>query len=511
MNTDPSNINDDYGFGLTTSIVNFTSGGAIAQYRQLRQVIFPGGKTSPPNDGWIPIIPTERWIDPSSPTANAIIICSIIGHVTAALAFVAFIYQKATSQPGSMPIAYGTFLIGGSELVFVSMKYWPDRESYTSCVNLRYLLPVGYAASYGAIFAKLFHLSRCLQNKYERARGVSDLSVLMTVVVLAGINIIITLIYQYAAVPFSNLNTISRYEYFYSCQTNDPNLGNYLTYALYVVGGFLSLACVFYSHKLKKEPNMKILDIMCKIAVLSGGTMIAIPFLSPETMLPRILRAFVSWILSMGTIIVAFIPNIVALVKGKKEGEGDSDFDLGSVIKSGINRDDWSVLESGPLEVLNMGQVHYQSRGILGWSEPKLSDMIVHRRKSQLTITFSEINSFIVNAYNVSNLISEDLLDMTRNTSQSGTGAATRGDAEAADKKQSASGDEDSEMDERIIVITTKSFSVKVIASSTGQAAEIRAQVFGVKEGEDKGASAMGSVTGAAGQTSGVRKSTVDN
>ena len=56
----------------------------------------------------------------------------------------------------------------------------------------------------------------------------------------------------------------------------------------------------------------------------------------------------------MGTIIVAFIPNIVALVKGKKDGEGDSDFDLGSVIKSGINRDDWSVLESGPLEVLNM-------------------------------------------------------------------------------------------------------------------------------------------------------------
>ncbi|KAJ3067403.1 hypothetical protein HDU98_009371 [Podochytrium sp. JEL0797] len=490
MQQDPSLLDDTYGFGLTTSIVNFTSGGAVATYTVLRSFAFPGGGSTPPNDGWIPIIPTERWIDPSSPVARAIIICSIIGHVIAGIALVAFIFQKATAQSGSMPLAYGFFVIAGSEIVFLSMIFWPGRETFASCVNLRYLLPVGYAVSYGAIFAKLFHLSRCLQNKYERARGVSDLTVLMTVIALAVLNVLIAVIYQFAALPSSNLVAISRYEFYYVCQTPDMSLGNYVTYAFYVVGGLLSLACVFYSHKLKKEPNIKMLDILCKIAVLSGGTMIAIPFLSPETMLPRILRAFVSWILSLATVIVAFIPTVVSLVKGKKEGEaaGD-DFDMGSVIKSGINRDDWSVLESGPLEVLNMGQVHYQSRGILGWSDPKLSDMIVHRRKSQLTITFSEIDSFIVNAYNVSNLISEDLLDLTRNTSQSANGAPH--DAEATDKKPAGEGEEDSELDERIIVVTTKSFSVKIIASSPSQAVEIRAQVFGVKEGEEKGTSGV--------------------
>ncbi|KAI9329971.1 hypothetical protein BDR26DRAFT_715995 [Obelidium mucronatum] len=280
MNTDPGLITDDYGFGLTTSFVNFTTGGAVATYKSLRQVVFPGGGNQPPNDGWIPIVPTERWIDPNSATAKAIMICSIVGHVVASVAFIAFVYQKATNQPGSMPLAYGLLLIGGSELVFVSMKYWPDRESYDSCVNLRYLLPVGYAVSYGAIFAKLFHLSRCLQNKYERARGVSNLSVVLTVAFLASLNILIAVIYQFAGVPSAPKIIISRYEFYHTCQTNDANLGNYLTYALYAVGGFLSLACVFYSHKLKKEPNMKILDIMCKIAVLSGGTMIAIPFLS---------------------------------------------------------------------------------------------------------------------------------------------------------------------------------------------------------------------------------------
>ncbi|KAI8619562.1 periplasmic binding protein-like I [Chytriomyces sp. MP71] len=512
MKMDPNLIDDGYGFGITTSIVNFTSQTAYATYQAMRPFVFPGGGDLPPNDGWIPIVPTERVIAKNSPTANAIMICSYIGHATAAIALISFLYQKFTNLQGAMPWAYGIFLIIGSEVVFISMTFWPGSESATSCIAHRYLLPCGYAISYGAVFAKLFHLSRCLQNKYERARGVSFMAVFLTVLALASLNIIFALIYQFAGQPQGVLIKISRYEFFYTCETSDPNLGNYLTYAFYVVGGVLSLGCVFYSHKLKKEPHMKVLDIMCKIAVLSGGTMIAIPFLSPQTMLPRILRAFVSWILSMGTITVAFIPQIMAVIKGKKDGEDGSDFDLGSVIKSGINRDDWSVLESGPLEVLNMGQVHYQSRGILGWSEPKLSDMIVHRRKSQLTITFSEINSFVVNAYNVSNLISEDLLDMTRNTSQGGAGGnapGTRGDAEGGKKQDHSGMDDDSEMDERIIVITTKSFSVKVIASSSGQAAEIRAQVFGVKEGEvDKGASALGSVTGAA---SNVRKSTADH
>ncbi|KAJ3228705.1 hypothetical protein HDU81_005982 [Chytriomyces hyalinus] len=508
MQTDPMEITDDYGLGISSSVVNFTTSSASATYKPERAFVFPGGGSVPPNDGWIPIVPVERVIDKDSATAHAIMVCSYIGHAATAVAFFIWVYQKATGMAGAMSIAFALFLFGGCEMVFVSMAWWPGTETWESCIIHRYLLPCGYAISYGAIFAKLFHLSRCLQNKYERARGVSNLSVVMTVVSVTALNVFIGLIYQFAASPDAVRINLSRYEYYYTCQTvPDVNLGNYLTYAFYVTGGALSLGCVFYSHKLKKEPNMKVLDIMCKIAVLSGGTMIAIPFLSPETMLPRILRAFVSWILSLGTLFVTYIPQLIALIKGKKDGE-DSDFDLGSVIKSGINRDDWSVLESGPLEVLNMGQVHYQSRGVLGWSEPKLSDMIVHRRKSQLTITFSEINSFVVNAYNVSNLISEDLLDMTRNTSQSGNGGNGTRDPESAGKKQDqSSADEDSDLDERIIVITTKSFSVKVIASSSGQAVEIRAQVFGVKEGEggDKGVSALGSVTGA---TSGIRRST---
>ncbi|KAJ3142049.1 hypothetical protein HK100_003244 [Physocladia obscura] len=487
MKVDPSFIDDSFGIGISTATVNFTSQTAVAYYTPHRPFIFFGGSSTPPNDGWIKIVPQERVIASNGSIATAILVCSYIGHATSIIAMITHVYQKLTKQPGSLPRAFGVFLISGSELVFVSMNYWPGRESVESCT------------AQSAIFARLFHLSRCLQNKFERARGVSDLSVFLTVFVLSGVNIVIALIYQFSGGSNVAEVTVSRYENYYTCQTDNINTGTYTTYTLYVVGAFLSLGCVYYSHKLKKEPNMKVLDILCKIAVLSGGTMIAIPFLSPETMLPRILRAFVSWILSMGTIIVAFAPNISVLVKGKKAGD-DDDFDFGSVIKSGINRDDWSVLESGPLEVLNMGQVHYQTRGILGWSEPKLADLIVHRRKSQLTITFSEINSFIVNAYNVSNLINDDFFDMTRNTSQSGANnAVTRnanGDMEVPDKDSNTH-----DMEDRIIVITTKSFSVKVITSSTAQAVEIRAQVFGTKDGgggENKdngvGSAALGTV-----------------
>ncbi len=115
---------------------------------------------------------------------------------------------------------------------------------------------------------------------------------------------------------------------------------------------------------------------------------------------------------------------------------------------------------------------------MFGWTEPQKADMIVHKRKSQVTVTFSEIDSYVVNAYNISNIISDDIFDSTQPSTQGQSKTGAEDNPEGGVKVKKGDGYDDEDSDERIIVVTTKSFSIKIISSSVGQAAEIRQQIF---------------------------------
>jgi hypothetical protein len=104
--------------------------------------------------------------------------------------------------------------------------------------------------------------------------------------------------------------------------------------------------------------------------------------------------------------------------------------------------------------------------------------MIMHRRKGQLTVTFSEIHSFVVQAFNVTHIISDGSLFLHSEPEKPVKKPKVR-DPENDDSDEDDSDDDD----EREIVITTRTFSIKIITGSIAQAAEIRTQIFGNAEG----------------------------
>ncbi|KAJ3310760.1 hypothetical protein HDU76_003301 [Blyttiomyces sp. JEL0837] len=438
--------------------------------------VFYSGNSIPPNDGSIPIIPTERVIGDPSTIAALLVAAEAIGLLFAGLFLMHVIYEAATSRP-THPLVFSFCVISGCILVFVSMKTWAGRESVQTCQVQRFLLPTGFALSYGAIFAKLHHLSQSIQNRHEVARGVGVIWVLSAVSPFVVVNIILAAIWMTVGDPFVQYVSVSKYEFIYSCSTNNKAAGDYLTYGFYVVDGLLGLGCAYLSNQLKKQPDVKIVDILCKIALLAGVTMIAIPFLSPETVLPRILRAFVAWIIALATLIVYFAPPLVTQFMGGKKST-DTDFDF-NMIKSGINRESSTNWDSGNLEVLNLGTVYYQTRGLFGWSQKKKADMILHRRRGQSTVTFPEVNGPSVQAFNLSNLLNDgtSLRFSSAASEEHSQGGSQSGATESLGGAGNAS--VDSLAGSKEVVLITRRFSVRVIAVNPAHAIEIRAQIFG--------------------------------
>ncbi|KAJ3388914.1 hypothetical protein HDU84_009328 [Entophlyctis sp. JEL0112] len=61
-------------FAITTCKINFSSGEKSVTYTSQFLPIFNGGKSSPPNDGWLAIIPYEHIVDPASLASMAIFV-----------------------------------------------------------------------------------------------------------------------------------------------------------------------------------------------------------------------------------------------------------------------------------------------------------------------------------------------------------------------------------------------------------------------------------------------------
>ncbi|ORY40002.1 hypothetical protein BCR33DRAFT_740656 [Rhizoclosmatium globosum] len=260
-----------------------------SSYTLLSTPIFPGGSSTPPNDGSLPIIPVEILISPDSPLATLIRVMSYIGHATFAFFTVFFGIQKIRGA-ASHHFLFGGLVLCGAEMVFLSMRYWGGRVTTEGCVVQRFLLPIGYALAFGCVLAKLHHASTCLENKFERVRGVSSVAVLGWVAGFVVPNIAIAAAYVNYATVVSVTPSIISFYYVCSSTKDDPNYADNLTYGLYAVDGLLALTCAFYSQQLRKERDLKLLDILCKFGVLAGATMIAIPFLSNDVLLPQILR-----------------------------------------------------------------------------------------------------------------------------------------------------------------------------------------------------------------------------
>ncbi|KAI9344213.1 periplasmic binding protein-like I [Zopfochytrium polystomum] len=472
MATDISMIDQTYAFAMTDP--------SAKTFSVLAAPVFSGGGAIPPNDGSTPIVPTERIIEDPSALSILLFALEIIGLVMSGLSAIIYGLELTLRKKSAATPLFALCVVAGTVLVFVSIKLWAGRESEATCQVQRFLLPAGFALVYGAIFARLFHLSRCLENQFERARGVGGAWVIAAVGPPLVLNLIFAIVWSKKAQPYMELVNISKFEYFYRCNTLDEQTGNAMTYAFYALDGVIGLACVYLSHSLKKEHEVKMLDVLCKIAVLAGITIIVIPFLSPNTMLPRILRALFSFAIAFGTLLVIFIPSMIHVAFGELSKEKE---DM-QIIKSGIRSDHTFASTDAPiLEVLSLGVVFFQTRGILGWSEAKKADMILHRRRGQTTITFSEISSYAVQAFNITNLILE-----ASSTMSASAGAASNpgaeGDVLGGDGGEGGAvgGQGRNPESDREVVVTTKHFSVKITTSAPEHAAEIRALLFGSPE-----------------------------
>ncbi|KAI9328521.1 hypothetical protein BDR26DRAFT_873818 [Obelidium mucronatum] len=456
-----------------------------SSYQVLSTPVFPGGSSIPPNDGSLPIIPVEKVIDPDSSLASTFQTLSIAGHATSGLFLMFFLAQKARKVP-SHNLFFGLGIILGSEMVFSTIPFWAGRITAQSCVLQRFLLPIGFSTSFGSIFAKLHHTSTCLENKYERARGVSSW------VILAG-NAAIAAAYVPSATVLRIDASIISFHYVCSSTNADPNFTENLTYGLYIIAWILNL-----------------LDVLAKFAVLGGATMISIPFLSNDILLPQILRAIVSWLMAMATLIFVFGPNIMYAVLRQPDGTviGTTDSTDELQVKSGIHSDD--KFKIGALNLVNAGSVHYQVRTSLGWNDLRMAEMVIHSRKNLIGVTFVE-DSGMVNTFTISKMYSEDYLNESWTVSTAGTasmaavigGGGATGSKSGADQKHSDSitGESDegeTEMD-RILTIPTTTHSVRIVTETASQTLQIRQYIMGNRE--EKGSSIRSDAAASADET----------
>ncbi|KAJ3013418.1 UNVERIFIED_CONTAM: hypothetical protein HDU68_000707 [Siphonaria sp. JEL0065] len=235
---------------------------------------------------------------------------------------------------------------------------------------------------------------------------------------------------------------------------------------------------------MRKERDMKLIDILCKFAVLAGATMISIPFLSNDILLPQILRV-----------------DLFYAILGKKDltinGAVDSSEELN--IRSGINSDDDSNLKIGVLSLVNAGSVHYQVRTSFGWNELRPAEMAIHSRKKMVGVTFVEDDG-MVNTFTISKMYSEDYLNESWNLSNAGSTAAgpittKNGGNEQPQRRESDSMTNDSEdsmetENERILTIPTSTHSVRIVTDSVSQTLQIRQHIMG-KKGDGAGGSSI--------------------
>ncbi|KAJ3417411.1 hypothetical protein HDV05_004876 [Chytridiales sp. JEL 0842] len=432
--------------------------------------LFMGGDSTPPLDGSQVIVPTERLVASSSPLAKLIQALSIIGYIIAGVLTSFVVYTIVTKKtPIGNPASYMLMILVGSVLVFVSMNFWIDTETSLSCRARGFLLPIGYAATVSPIFAKIVHLVRHKQNKYERARGIGDIytiAIALPVTILAGITAVI---WNAVTNPQPILVTVSKYEYIFLCSSEDSSYGNYAVYILYAIPGLLLLICLNVSNSLKNEPEMRLISVLMKISTLEVVMIAAIPWLSTSTTIPRIVRAIATWFLSVGVLGMVIFPEVLRVLFNYHVDSKDD-----SVIHSLIMTKKASQSfksEIGSVEATIVGQVFYQTRGLLGWSEARKADLIVHKRGAYRILCFSEVNTHLVENFTIVQV----LPDSVTSFASSGGGSKSAGNGSKKDISEGTAG---SEMDTgKTIVLFTKSFALKVFASSHKHAQEIRAHI----------------------------------
>jgi hypothetical protein len=135
-----------------------------------------------------------------------------------------------------------------------------------------------------------------------------------------------------------------------------------------------------------------------------------------------------------------------------------------------------SLIPSDSMDIGSFGAVLYQVRGFLGWSETKLADLMILRTKCETTVTFSEMDTMAVTSFNVTQLITDSSLLFL---SYGGTGNKSSRDGTQVSFETGTRGTSESNENEGThVLVVTKSFTLRIIASNAGQAQEIRSQIF---------------------------------
>jgi hypothetical protein len=139
-------------------------------------------------------------------------ILEIIGIATSGLSLLYLLLERIISKKTVYPLLYIIALHTGMLMVFVSLPYFAHNATVDVCATVRFLVPAGYGIGFGAIFAKLFHLSRSVKNMRERARGVPWTYVVGITVIIFVVNIVLSIIWYYSSPYVDQVNT-SKYSY----------------------------------------------------------------------------------------------------------------------------------------------------------------------------------------------------------------------------------------------------------------------------------------------------------
>jgi hypothetical protein len=143
---------------------------------------------------------------------GAFSVLSIIGIVLTVISLLYILTEQIFLKQQIYPLFFVCALHSGMLIVFISLPYLAMDPTVNICVQTRFLIPIGYGISYGAIFAKLYHLSRSLKNRKERLRGVSWTMILGINLPILVANIVLALVWYYSS-PKVSPEISTKYHY----------------------------------------------------------------------------------------------------------------------------------------------------------------------------------------------------------------------------------------------------------------------------------------------------------